>query len=73
MEKDMKMKQEEMTQRRSEQQRMLGQQNNVLQQMQLQLVNQRQKMQDMLSAFMQQSHLQNQTMLAIVEKLTKKN
>lgn len=62
-----------MTQRRSEQQRMLGQQNNVLQQMQLQQVNQRQKMQDMLSAFMQQSHLQNQTMLAIVEKFTKKN
>ena len=62
-----------MTQRRSEQQRMLGQQNNVLQQMQLQQVNQRQKMQDMLSAFMQLSHLQNQTMLAIVEKFTKKN
>ena len=72
MEKDMKMKQEEMTQRWSEQQRMLGQQNNVLQQMQLQQVNQQQKMQDMLSAFMQQSHLQNQTMLAIVEKFTKK-
>ena len=62
-----------MTQRRSEQQRMLGQQNNVLQQMQLQQVNQRQKMQDMLSAFMQLSHLQNQTTLAIVEKFTKKN
>ena len=73
MEKDMKMKQEEMTQRWSEQQRMLGQQNNVLQQMQLQQVNQQQKMQDMLSAFMQQSHLQNQTMLAIVKKFTKKN
>ena len=72
MERDMKMKQEEMTQRWSEQQRMLGQQNNVLQQMQLQQVNQQQKMQDMLSAFMQQSHLQNQTMLAIVEKFTKK-
>lgn len=68
----MKMKQEEMTQRWSEQQRMLGQQNNVLQQMQLQQVNQHQKMEDMLSAFMQQSHLQNQTMLAIVEKFTKK-
>ena len=51
MEKDMTMKQEEMAQRRSEQQKMLEQQNNVLQQMQLQQVNQRQHMQDMLSAF----------------------
>ena len=73
MEKDMKMKQEEMAQRRSEQQKMLEQQNNVLEQMQLQQVNQRQQMQDMLSAFMQQSHVQNQTMLAIVEKFTKKD
>ena len=73
MEKDMKMKREEMAQRRSEQQKMLEQQNNVLQQMQLQQVNQRQQMQDMLSAFMQQSHVQNQTMLAIVEKFTKKD
>ena len=30
-------------------------------------------MQDMLSAFMQQSQLQNQTMLAIVKKFTKKD
>ena len=30
-------------------------------------------MQDMLSAFMQQSQRQNQTMLAIVEKFTKKD
>ena len=30
-----------------------------------------QQMQDMLSAFMQQSQLQNQTMLAIVKKFTK--
>ena len=73
MEKDMTMKQEEMAQRRSEQQKMLEQQNNLLQQMQLQQVNQRQHMQDMLSAFMQQSQLQNQTMLAIVEKFTKKD
>ena len=73
MEKDMTMKQEEMAQRRSEQQKMLEQQNNVLNQMQLQEVNQRQQMQDMFSAFMQQSQLQNQTMLAIVEKFTKKD
>ena len=73
MEKDMTMKQEEMAQRRSEQQKMLEQQNNVLNQMQLQQVNQRQQMQDMFSAFMQQSQLQNQTMLAIVEKFTKKD
>ena len=63
MEEDMKIKQEEMAKRRSEQQKMLEQQNNVLQQMQLQHVNQRQKMQDMLSAFMQQSHQLNQSML----------
>ena len=43
----------------------------MMQQMQLQQVDQRQQMQDMLSAFMQQSHLQNQTMLAIVENLLK--
>ena len=73
MEKDMTMKQEEMAQRRSEQQKMLEQQNNVLNQMQLQQVNQRQQMQDMFSAFMQQSQLQNQTMLAIVEKFTIKD
>ena len=73
MEKDMTMKQEEMAQRWSEQQKMLEQQNNVLNQMQLQQVNQRQQMQDMFSAFMQQSQLQNQTMLAIVEKFTKKD
>ena len=73
MEKDMTMKREEMAQRRSEQQKMLEQQKNVLQQMQLQQVNRRQQMQDMLSAFMQQSQLQNQTMLAIVEKFTKKD
>ena len=52
---------------------MLKQQNNVLQQMQLQKVNQWQQMQDMLSAFMQQSQLQNQIMLAIVKKFTKKD
>ena len=52
---------------------MLEQQNNVLNQMQLQQVNQRQQMQDMFSAFMQQSQLQNQTMLAIVKKFTKKD
>ena len=69
----MTFKQEEMAQRRSEQQKMLEQQNNVLNQMQLQQVNQRQQMQDMFSAFMQQSQLQNQTMLAIVEKFTKKD
>ena len=40
--------------------------------MQLQQVNQRQQMQD-ISAFMQQSQLQNQTMFAIVEKSTKKD
>ena len=62
-----------MAQRRSEQQKMLEQQNNVLNQMQLQQVNQRQQMQDMFSAFMQQSQLQNQTMLAIVEKFTIKD
>ena len=55
-----------MAQRQSEQQEMLQEQNNVLQQMQLQWVNQQQHMQDMLSAFMQQSQLQNQTRLAIV-------
>ena len=59
----MKIKQEEMAKRRSEQPKMLQQQNNVLQQMQLQHVNQRQKMQGMLSAFMQQSHLHNQSIL----------
>ena len=73
MEKDMTMKKEEMAQRRWEQQKMLEQHNNVLQQIQLQQVIQRQQMQDMLSAFMQQSQLQNQTMLAIVEKFTKKD
>ena len=52
---------------------MLKKQNNVLQQMQLQKVNQWQQMQDMLSAFMQQSQLQNQIMLAIVKKFTKKD
>ena len=62
-----------MAQRRSEQQKMLEQQNNVLNQKQLQQVIQRQQMQDMFSAFMQQSQLQNQTMLAIVEKFTKKD
>ena len=67
------MKQEEMAQRRSEQQKSLEQQNNVLQQMQLQQVNQRRQMKDMLSAFMQQSQVQNQTVLAIVEKFTKKD
>ena len=72
LEKDMKMKQEEMAQRRSEQQKIVEQQNNMLQQMQLQQVNQRQQMQDMLSAFMQQSQQQSQTMLSIVEKLTTK-
>ena len=68
----MTMKQEEMAQRRTEQQKILEQQNNVLQQMQLQQVNQRQQMKDML-AFLQQSQAQNQAMLAIVEKFTKKN
>ena len=53
-------------------QKMLEHQKNVLQQMQLQHVNQRQQTQDMLSAFTQQCHLQNQTMLAIVEKFTQK-
>ena len=62
-----------MAQRRSVHQKMLEQQNHVLNQMQLQQVNQRQQMQDMFSAFMQQSQLQNQTMLAIVEKFTKKD
>ena len=62
-----------MAQRRSEQQKMLEQQNNVLNQMQLQQLNQQQQMQDMFSAFMQQSQLQNQTMLAIVEKFTEKD
>ncbi|XP_015780764.1 PREDICTED: uncharacterized protein LOC107358688 [Acropora digitifera] len=71
LEKDMKIKQEEMAQRRAEQQKIVEQQNNMLQQMQLQQVNQRQQMQDMLSAFMQQSQQQSQTMLSIVEKLTK--
>ena len=52
---------------------MLEQQNNVLQQMQLQKVNQWQQMKDMLSAFMQQSQMQNQTMLAIEKKFSKKD
>ena len=71
LEKDSKIKQKDLTQRRSEQQKILDQQNSILQQMQLQQVNQRQQMQDMLSAFMQQSQQQNQTILAIVEKFTK--
>ena len=50
LEKDSKIRQEELTQRRSEQQKILDQQNSILQQMQLQQVNQRQQMQDMLSA-----------------------
>ena len=52
LEEDMKMKQEEMAKRRSEQPKLLQQQNNVLQQMQLQHVNQRQKMQGMLSCLL---------------------
>ena len=72
LENDTKIKQEELTQRRSEQQKIVDQQNNILQQMQLQQVNQRQQMQDMLAAIMQQSQQQNQTMLAIVEKFAKK-
>ena len=63
LENDTKIKQEELTQRRSEQQKIVDQQNNILQQMQLQQVNQRQQMQDMLAAFMQQSQQQNQTRL----------
>ena len=62
MEKEMKMKHEDMAQRKSEQQKMLEQQNDVLQLMQ----SQRQQMQDMLSAFIQQSHLQNQSSQAFV-------
>lgn len=72
MERDMEMKQEEMKQKRIDQQKISDQQNILLEQMQLQQVNQRQQMQDMLSAFMQQSQQQSQTMLAIVERLTKK-
>lgn len=72
MERDMEMKQEEMKQKRIDQQKISDQQNSLLEQMQLQQVNQRQQMQDMLSAFMQQSQQQSQTMLAIVERLTKK-
>ena len=41
LERDMKIKQEEMAQRRAEQQKIVEQQNNMLQQMQLQQVNQR--------------------------------
>ena len=40
LETDTKIKQEELTQRRSEQKKILDQQNNILQQMQLQQVNQ---------------------------------
>lgn len=47
MEKSMKMKPGGMAQRRSEQKKMLDQQNIMLQQMQLQHVNQRQQMQHM--------------------------
>ena len=72
LEKDMKMKQEERAERRSEQQKITEQQNGVLQQMQLEQQMQCQQMQDMLTAFMQQSQQQSQTMLAIVEKFTKK-
>ena len=71
LEKDMKMKQEERAERRSEQQKMVEQQNSMLQQMQLQQQMQRQ-MQDMVTAFMQQSQQQSQTMLAVVDKFTKK-
>ena len=51
MGKDMKMKEQEIAQSQSSK-KMLKQQNNVLQQMQLEQVNQRQQMQDILSAFM---------------------
>ena len=71
LEKDMKMKQEERAERRSEQQKIV-EQNSMLQQMQLQQQMQRQQMQDMVTAFMQQSQQQSQTMLAIVDKFTKK-
>ena len=40
LETDTKIKQEELTQRRSEQKKIVDQQNNILQQMQLQQVNQ---------------------------------
>ena len=63
LEKDMKMKQEERVERRSEQQKTVEQQNSMLQQMQLQQQMQRQQMQDMVTAFMQQSQQQSQTML----------
>ena len=72
LETDTKIKQEELTQRRSEQQKIVDQQNNILQQMQLQQVNQRQQMQDTLAAFMKQNQQENQTMFAIVEKFAKK-
>jgi len=72
LEKDMKMKQEERAERQSEQQKITEQQNRMLQQMQLQQQMPRQQIQDMLSAFMQQSQQQSQTMLAIVDKFTKK-
>ena len=72
LERDMKMKQEERPERRSEQQKIVEQQNSMLQQMHLQQQMQRQQMQDMVTAFMQQSQQQSQTMLAIVDKFTKK-
>ena len=72
LEKDMKMKQEERAERQSEQQKIIEQQNSMLQQMQLQQQMQRQQMQDMVTAFMLQSQQQSQTMLAIVDKFTKK-
>jgi len=72
LEKDMKMKQDERKERRSEQQKITEQQNSMLQQMQLQQQMERQQMQDMLTAFMQRSQQQSQTMLAIVDKFIKK-
>ena len=66
MEKDLKMKQEERPERQSEQQKITEQQNSMLQQI-LQ-----EQMQDLSTAFMQQSQQQSQTMLAIVDKFTKK-
>ena len=72
LEKDMNMKQEERAERRSEQQKITEQQTSMLQQMQLQQQMQRQQMQDMVTAFMQQSQQQSQTMLAIVDTFTEK-
>lgn len=71
LETDTKIKQEELTQRRSEQQKIADQQNNILQQMQLQQVNQRQEMQDMLAAFMQQSHQQTKLCWQLWKNLLK--